>query len=192
MSDNSTTVVNRNPQSSHLVNEIMDLEPEKSSSLSSKVYEHFDCNENTKRNYFKRDESNSTGNLMKHIKRKHKSIYIGGSDTQNTNQKSITQYLKPKGFSKDELEARLLNFVIMTNQPFAIVESPAVLDFALYGRELNSLFNADTLKRKIVRLYHEERDALIKTLQKLHPDEIGAKDSNAEEDASDDNGSYST
>ncbi|CAG7718582.1 unnamed protein product, partial [Allacma fusca] len=45
----------------------------------------------------------------------------------------------------------------MTDQPFHVVENQAFLRFALYGRDLDSLFSEDTLKRRIVSLYDAEK-----------------------------------
>ncbi|CAG7785245.1 unnamed protein product [Allacma fusca] len=76
-------------------NEIVDLE-EEPSSLRSKVYEHFRWIDTEKKRLFKRDSSNSTGNLRRHMKRKHMSIYIGSPGVRKSNQRLISNFLKPK------------------------------------------------------------------------------------------------
>ncbi|CAG7677400.1 unnamed protein product, partial [Allacma fusca] len=56
------------------------------------------------------------------MKRKHISIEIGSPGVRKSNQGLISNFLNAKGFSKEEYEERLINFIIMTDQAFAVIE----------------------------------------------------------------------
>ncbi|CAG7832864.1 unnamed protein product, partial [Allacma fusca] len=79
------------------------------------------------------------------------------SDAEKPKQTLISKFLKSKSFMKEEFERLLLEFIIMTDQPFHVVENQAFLRFALYGRDLDGLFREDTLERRIVSLYDAEK-----------------------------------
>ncbi|CAG7818731.1 unnamed protein product, partial [Allacma fusca] len=86
-----------------------DKEVEANQNLRSKIYDHFQWNEDQKKfrclhckNYYKRNGSNSTGNLIRHLNRKHKNAIIGDKNQEKDSQNLISKYLKPAGFSQEE------------------------------------------------------------------------------------------
>ncbi|CAG7815583.1 unnamed protein product, partial [Allacma fusca] len=104
------------------------------------------------------------------VSRRHPTISIK-SDAEKPKQTLISKFLKSKSFVKEEFERLLLEFIIMTDQPFHVVENQAFLRFALYGRDLDGLFSEDTLKRRIVSLYDAEKlkikDLLMKAAGRI-------------------------
>ncbi|CAG7716529.1 unnamed protein product [Allacma fusca] len=82
---------------------------------------------------FIKQGSKSTGNLWKHMGRMHKAISMS-NQPNSPNTLRIKKYLQPKGFEKDDFEKKLLDFIILTDQPFTITESESFQGFALCNR----------------------------------------------------------
>ncbi|CAG7837074.1 unnamed protein product [Allacma fusca] len=57
-------------------------------------------------NYYKRDGSNSTGNLIRNLNRKHKNVVIGDKNQEKDPPNLFLKYLKPNGFSQEEYVRR--------------------------------------------------------------------------------------
>ncbi|CAG7701169.1 unnamed protein product [Allacma fusca] len=128
----------------------------------SGIYQQFVWNEEKKKfqcnhckNFFVQ-KCKSTGNLWKHYNRCAKPLINNPRHNHNDNTSGrITKFFKPQleGFDKDELENKLLDFVIMTDQPFSILEDPSFIAFAVYGRPIDGLFSSTTLKRRLLQRY---------------------------------------
>ncbi|CAG7818508.1 unnamed protein product, partial [Allacma fusca] len=98
------------------------------SQKKSIVHQHFTFNEESNKyicknckKSFKREPRSSTGNLMKHLKTKH----ANKLNVTNNDHLALKGPL-PVAFSKTSCDKDLLRllgeFIIMTNQPFSIVE----------------------------------------------------------------------
>ncbi|CAG7695685.1 unnamed protein product [Allacma fusca] len=120
----------------------------------------------------KKDPSGSTGNLMKHIKRFHKNINIGGSDPEPEG--PLKKYFKAAhGFNEVEFENRLLDFIVMDNLPYAVGNSSFFKTFALYGRDTAKAIipSSSTIKRKLSSRYEVQKQEL-KTILKEAPGKL--------------------
>ncbi|CAG7826066.1 unnamed protein product [Allacma fusca] len=99
--------------------------------------------------------------------RMHKAISIS-NQPNSPNTLGIKKYLQPKGFAKDDFEKKLLDFIILTDQPFTITESESFQGFALYNRpsEIKSLPCAKTIKAKLLQLYDLEKVNVAKKVER--------------------------
>ncbi|CAG7701167.1 unnamed protein product [Allacma fusca] len=141
----------------------------------SGIYQQFVWNEEKKKfqcnhckNFFVQ-KCKSTGNLWKHYNRCAKPLINNPRHNHNDNTSGrITKFFKPQleGFDKDELENKLLDFVIMTDQPFSILEDPSFIAFAVYGRPIDGLFSSTTLKRRLLQRY-EPYEVVVRSEKQL-------------------------
>lgn len=69
-----------------------------------------------------------------------------------------------KDYSDDEFHRRLVNFILLTDQPFSIVESSGFRDLFMFSNMNVNFVGRKGIKSKILRMYGEKRDAIHSTL----------------------------
>ncbi|CAG7631472.1 unnamed protein product, partial [Allacma fusca] len=66
------------------------------------------------------------------------------------------------GFDQEELNRLLARFVILTDQPFTVTEATSFIELMCHGRvKRPEIPNADSIKRRIVKLYENEKAKII-------------------------------
>jgi len=69
-----------------------------------------------------------------------------------------------QAFTQDEFEAKLVDFIILSNQPFTIVENESFKNLILLCNP-NAKFVSDaTIKRRVVQRFEEEKIKLRQML----------------------------
>lgn len=70
--------------------------------------------------------------------------------------------------SNEKLERVIMDFIIMTDQPFEIVKSSESITLAALGRPKVSVPSPDTVKRCLMSMFENERVSLRALLSVLH------------------------
>jgi len=69
-------------------------------------------------------------------------------------------------FSNEKFHFLIAKHLIMTSQPFEVVESSSFLELQGYGRSKNATVpKADTMKRLILKMYGHQRNQIAKNLE---------------------------
>ncbi|CAG7678862.1 unnamed protein product [Allacma fusca] len=112
----------------------------------------------------KKDDGGSTGGMRNHIKRKHVTIDL--EDGSNAKQIKLDDFVKcVKGFDSEVFDDLLLRFILLTNQPFLIVNSEAFRDFASFHRNQVKIPNNTTIGTRCVERFEVEKELLTTKLQ---------------------------
>ncbi|XP_021967047.1 zinc finger BED domain-containing protein DAYSLEEPER [Folsomia candida] len=119
------------------------------------------------RNIMKADKSGSTSNLGRHIKRKHPTIHANNIESQN----KITQFTysvdKEVKYSQEEFEKSLVNFILLSSQPFTLVQEKSFIEMIYKCNPKTQLPSATTIKRRITELYDIEKNNLKNLIQSI-------------------------
>ncbi|CAG7818140.1 unnamed protein product [Allacma fusca] len=148
--------------------------PEASSNTSqrSKIYQHYTSDalkQKFKCNYctvsMKRDATGSTSNLIRHMKMCHRHIILPGSSNHG-NQQTIHKFFEAEQvFSQSEFEDHLIDFIILTNQAFAVCDAKSFVNFATYSRAHAKILCDSTVKAKCDLRVLREKAEIVKQLE---------------------------
>ncbi|CAG7727373.1 unnamed protein product [Allacma fusca] len=112
----------------------------------------------------KKESNSGTRNRWTHLKSQHpiKCLpQIPKVGTQKGNIESAFERQK-NGFDQEELNRLLARFVILTDQPFTVTETTSFIELMCHGRvKRPEIPNADSIKRRIVKLYENEKAKII-------------------------------
>ncbi|CAG7825554.1 unnamed protein product [Allacma fusca] len=142
----------------------------------SKVHEHFTFNDKEnmyKCSYcfklFKKEKSSGTGNLLKHLRRLHSKKYAE-SKCEESIKGPIEAAFSKQAFSAEEYNRKLVEFILLTDQPFSIVEAESFFNLMKYGRS-QPIPNRFANKKKIEEMFATEKQK-IKELLKAAPGKV--------------------
>ena len=116
----------------------------------------------------------TTSNMREHLKKKHPTEFYKEENRKNGNgtteviapeptQQTLEETMK-ETFSQENFEDALVRLFVLEDLPFSLIESKAFVDMVQLLRSKAVLFSADTLKRRVMKKYEQEK---AKTVQRI-------------------------
>ncbi|CAG7785207.1 unnamed protein product, partial [Allacma fusca] len=105
-----------------------------------------------------KEPNSGTGNLLKHLRNKHPIKLQDPDAAPNTTNSPIIAAFKKMEFSSEEFHQRLVKFIILTDQPFSIVDADSFRNLLGYvSPSTASIPKRDAIKNKILAMYNVEK-----------------------------------